>query len=243
MEKYAPDPLKTTGMTKSMRKTINALGSAKPYTKIMLSRNHRASTPPVRDGKVSKSRKKVDLLIHAVRFLLLADPVQNLKRFQSEELTCVALDERNPKIKHRYEYERSQKTPTKYEQIFSRENSYTKDASPYSSTTKSSNTNQLVLMSSTSCQSVRVHLAYKLLKFFNNHYVQLPRVIEEENKLTILPSKFSVKETRLHPESASEQSYTTFNKDSNDPIMEINHMKGKNLKWKIIIKHHDDVEK
>lgn len=66
--------------------------------------------------------------------------------------------------------------------------------------------------------------------------------------MTILPSRFSMKDKNFY--TASEQSYTTFNREasskynSDEPIMEINHMKGKNLKWKIIIKHHDkDVEK
>lgn len=51
------------------------------------------------------------------------------------------------------------------------------------------------------------------------------------------------------PVTVSDESYTTFDKEaaakynSEEPIMEINHMKGKNLKWKIIIKHHDDNEK
>lgn len=71
-------------------------------------------------------------------------------------------------------------------------------------------------------------------------------MIEEENCVTKLPSNFSIGDKRIVSNSISEQSYTTVNKDagskynSDEPIMEINHMKGKNLKWKIIIKHHDD---
>lgn len=71
----------------------------------------------------------------------------------------------------------------------------------------------------------------------------MPKVIEEENNVTILPSNFSVIDKSLLSNSLSQLSYTTINKESgnkyDDPIMEINHMKGDSLKWKIIIKHHD----
>lgn len=41
-------------MTRQMRQTINALGTAQPFAKRMVPRNNRGPSPPVRDGKVSK---------------------------------------------------------------------------------------------------------------------------------------------------------------------------------------------
>lgn len=82
--------------------------------------------------------------------------------------------------------------------------------------------------------------------FFSiNTLLQIPKVIEEESHVAVLPSNFSLNSKR-HPLSESDpRSYTTINRDfgnsynGEDPVMEINHMKGSNLKWKIIIKHHD----
>lgn len=73
----------------------------------------------------------------------------------------------------------------------------------------------------------------------------MPKVIEEESHITVLPSNFSINAKRRPLSESDPRSYTTINRDFGDsyngeePVMEINHMKGPNLKWKIIIKHHD----
>lgn len=79
----------------------------------------------------------------------------------------------------------------------------------------------------------------------------LIRVLEEEDKVAVLPSSFSIREIGTLTEEESlgllgggegcrSLDVSSYTDTGDEPIMEINHVKGHNLKWKIIIKHHDD---